>query len=71
MARCQLFNIRFFDSNCLVIRKMTPGGVTEKTDDYGKRGEATMPKRGMLTGIPRVEAGYVPETAQESVRVRQ
>jgi hypothetical protein len=50
---------------------MTPGGVTEKTDDYGKRGEATMPKRGMLTGIPRVEAGYVPETAQESVRVRQ
>jgi hypothetical protein len=71
MARCQFFNIRFFDSNWLVIREMTPGGVSEKTDDYSKRGEATMPKRGMLTGIPRVEAGYVPETAQESVRVRQ
>jgi hypothetical protein len=38
--------------------------VTGNIGNLGKSREAKMLKRGMLTGIPRLEAGYVPETAQ-------
>jgi hypothetical protein len=45
-------------SFCLVTQRVTPESVTENTDDGGKRREATMLKRGMLTDISHVEMEY-------------